>query len=347
MMFMGIDIRCPTCRGELDDHRDEEELLECRACHQRYPVLMGIPDLRTFADPYIGIEEDHAKGLTLADQLHSSTFAELVEFYYRNTSVVPPNHAKQYTRGLMAAEARAGLALDGWDRAIRQVPSAGVMRTLEIGCGTAPLLVAASARFSLLVGIDLAFRWLVVAKKRLLEAGLDIPIVCACAEALPFPDGYFHRVIAESSLEHMKDHRQVLKECRRVLVPGGYICVATPNRWSWGPDPQVGVPAGGYWPKSILDVYVRRQGGIPPQRNLLSSRVLTRLLREEGFIDIAIFLPDIAQQQKQQFGILLQGAITVYGWLKRAPVLGRLLFVVGPLLQAVARKPCELSVQSQ
>lgn len=247
----------------------------------------------------------------------------------------------------MAAEARAGLALDGWDRAIRQVPSAGVMRTLEIGCGTAPLLVAASARFSLLVGIDLAFRWLVVAKKRLLEAGLDIPIVCACAEALPFPDGYFHRVIAESSLEHMKDHRQVLKECRRVLVPGGYICVATPNRWSWGPDPQVGVPAGGYWPKSILDVYVRRQGGIPPQRNLLSSRVLTRLLREEGFIDIAIFLPDIAQQQKQQFGILLQGAITVYGWLKRAPVLGRLLFVVGPLLQAVARKPCELSVQSQ
>ncbi|WHZ24629.1 MAG: hypothetical protein OJF47_003741 [Nitrospira sp.] len=347
MIFKGIEICCPKCRGELDDHRSEENILECRTCRQRYPILVGIPDLRIFSDPYIGIEEDHVKGLKVADRLHRSTFAELVDFYYGTTSVVPPHHARQYTRGLMAAEARARAALDGWERAIQPKSLGGEIRMLEIGCGTAPLLVAAAPRFSLLVGVDLAFRWLVVAKKRLLEAGLDIPLVCACAEALPFPDGYFHRVISESSLEHMKDRRQVMKESRRVLIAGGYFCASTPNRWSWGPDPQVGVPAGGYWPKKILNGYVRWQGGIPPKRDLLSSRTLNMLLRDEGFTDIQIFLPDIADQQRKQFGVVLQGVIDLYGFLKRIPVLGSLMFVIGPLLQGIGRKPRELSVQSQ
>jgi ubiquinone/menaquinone biosynthesis C-methylase UbiE/uncharacterized protein YbaR (Trm112 family) len=347
MIFKGIEICCPKCRGDLNDHRGEADILECRACRQRYPILVGIPDLRIFSDPYIGIEEDRAKGLKVADRLHGSTFVELVDFYYSTTSVVPPHHARQYTRGLMAAEARARAALDGWERSIRSKSPVGTTRMLEIGCGTAPLLVAAAPRFSLLVGVDLAFRWLVVAKKRLLDAGLDIPIVCACAEALPFPDGYFHRVLTESSLEHMKDRRQVMKECRRVLVAGGHVCVSTPNRWSWGPDPQVGVLAGGYWPRVILDGYVRWRGGIPPKRDLLSSRTLNRLLRDEGFTDIRLFLPDIADQQKTQVGVVLRWVIDLYGWLKRIPVLSGLMFVIGPSLQGIGLKPRESSVQSQ
>ena len=81
MIFKGIEICCPKCRGELDGHQGEEGILECRTCRQRYPILVGIPDLRIFSDPYIGIEEDHAKGLKVADHLHSSTLAELVDFY--------------------------------------------------------------------------------------------------------------------------------------------------------------------------------------------------------------------------------------------------------------------------
>lgn len=347
MIFKGIEICCPKCRGELDDHRGEEDLLECRVCRRRYPILVDIPDLRMFSDPYIGIEEDRAKGLKVADRLRGSTFAELVDFYYSTTSVVPPHHARQYTRGLMAAEARARAVLDGWERAIRPKPPDGAVRILEIGCGTAPLLVAAAPRCSLLVGVDLAFRWLVVAKKRLLEAGLDIPIICACAEALPFPDGYFHRVLSESSLEHMQDRRQVMKECRRVLVAGGDFCVSTPNRWSWGPDPQVGVLAGGYWPRRILNGYVTWQGGIPPKRDLLSSRTLNRLLRDEGFTDVQLFLPGIADQQKKQFGAVLRWAVELYGVLKRIPVLSGLLFMIGPSLQGIGRKPRELSAQSR
>lgn len=347
MIFMGIDICCPKCRGELGHHQVENDTLECRTCHQQYPILLGIPDLRTFPDPYIGIEEDRAKGLRLAEHLQTLTFSELLELYYASTSAVPPNHARQYTRGLMAAEARARQVLDGWERGIQPESPVETIRTLEIGCGTAPMLVSAAPRFSLIVGIDLAFRWLVVAKKRLIEAGLDIPLLCACAEALPFPDGSFQRVVSESSLEHMKDRRQVMKECRRVLAPGGHFCVSTPNRWSWGPDPQVGVPAGGYWPRSIYNGYVKWQGGIPPQRDLLSNRTLDLLLQEGGFTDIHIFLPDIAEQQKEQFGIVFQWVIDLYDLVKRAPVLSHILFVIGPLLQAVARKPSELPVQSQ
>lgn len=48
---------------------------------------------------------------------------------------------------------------------------------------------------------------------------------------LPFPDGSFHYVYAEQLIEHIRYESTVrlLKECRRILAPGGKVRLATPD----------------------------------------------------------------------------------------------------------------------
>jgi SAM-dependent methyltransferase len=52
--------------------------------------------------------------------------------------------------------------------------------------------------------------------------------VAADAERLPFPGDIFQRVECDAVLEHVRDPRQVMREIRRVLAPGGYAHLVTP-----------------------------------------------------------------------------------------------------------------------
>jgi SAM-dependent methyltransferase len=214
MNFQGIEISCPHCRGELE--RVREDLIRCSGCARESPVILGIPDLRVFPDPYIGIEEDRAKARRLAEKFDELDFEGFVHYYYSQTTVVPPHHARLYTRGLLAASARAGDWLQAWESVGGQRGKADAL--LDVGCGTAPILVAA-AGYRQRVGVDIAFRWLIVGKKRLAEAGVECPLICACAEALPFAEASFDRAIADSALEHLRDQPRALAEIHRVLRP--------------------------------------------------------------------------------------------------------------------------------
>lgn len=361
MMFKGIEICCPHCKGDLQQSdskiegrgsrieksslNSQSSILDsqsseiwCISCGRRFPIVLGIPDLRVFPDPYIDKKADRAKGLQVAARFQELSFSELVDFYYGITSVVPPRHARQYKRGLMAGVARAEAALASWEGLVGTDGGVTPRSVLEVGCGTAPLLVAATLRYQKLVGVDIAFRWLVVAKKRLAEAKLDIPLICACAEALPFPDGVFDRVVADSVLEHMKDQRQGLTECHRAMRRGGYLFVATPNKFSLGPDPHAGIWGGGVLPESWIAAYARYQGGIPPKRNLLSARSLTKLVNEAGFHPPKVRLPDFPAAQRSHFGIGTKLLIDLYHFAKRLPLSRQILCWTGPLLHAVTQK---------
>jgi ubiquinone/menaquinone biosynthesis C-methylase UbiE/uncharacterized protein YbaR (Trm112 family) len=365
MMFKGIEICCPHCKGDLQwselkvDGRistrmkkpnlssqssildsQSSELL-CIACNRIFPVILDIPDLRVFPDPYIDMEADRAKGLQLAARVQELSFAELVDFYYSITSVVPPKDARQYKRGLMAGVARAEAALTSWENAVNANGHSNTGKLLEVGCGTAPLLVSAKSRYQKIVGVDIAFRWLVVAKKRLAEAKLDVPLICACAEALPFPNAAFERVVADSVLEHLGDQHKGLSEIYRVTRPGGYLFVATPNKYSLGPDPHVGIWGGGYLPQRWVASYVRRRGGIPPKRNLLSSQLLSRAIHEAGFQLPRIELPAVPAGQRSHFRPGMKLLIDLYHLAKRLPVSRSVVRQIGPLLHSVARKPVD------
>jgi SAM-dependent methyltransferase/uncharacterized protein YbaR (Trm112 family) len=334
-----ITLVCPWCRGELRQDGIRQEELVCSSCEKVFPVIAGIPDLRVFPDPYIDIEADRQKGLRVAERMADLTFAELIQFYYSITPVVSPEAAQRYMRGLLAAPARAEASLAAWEgHAETRQPNNG-QTFLEIGCGTAPLLLAAQRRFHQVIGVDISFRWLVVGKKRLAEAGMDVPLICACAEALPLADVSVDRVASESVIEHVRDQSRALQEAARVLRPGGRVFLSTPNAFSLGPDPQLGIWAAGYLPWRWLEARVRKQGGLPPKRKLLSVFSLRRRIRQAGLQQQRVFLPDIPAGQRQHFPPRMRRMIDLYQLAKRMPVTRHLLYLAGPLLFSVSRKP--------
>lgn len=339
MEFKGVEICCPRCRADLGWAGADRTVLRCHGCSQSYPVVCGIPDLRVFPDPYITIPDDHAKGRRIAERADGLSFAELIDFYYGVTSAVPPEHARQYKRGLLSGEAKARAALGGWEAVMAKRGAAPQgRRLLEIGCGTGPLLVAAGSRYAPVVGVDLAFRWLVMGKKRLAEAGIDPPLICACAEALPFPDGQFDYVVADSVIELVEDQRAALSESTRVLGEDGAMFLATPNRFSLGPDPHTGLLAGGMLPDFLVARYMEWKKAKPPQRSLLSARSLERLLARSGFTRREVFLADFPAEQRAYFSRAINLGISAYHFAKRVPIGRDVMRLFGPRLHAVARR---------
>ena len=333
MNFGGIEIYCPMCREEL---AESEQELACSGCRRRFPIASGIPDLRVFADPYIGMEADRKKAADLDARAAQETFSGLLDYYYGITAVVPPNHARNYKRSLLGGPARAAAALASWER-VSGTSADG--RLLEIGCGTGPMLLAAAQRGYRVAGVDIALRWLVAARKRLAEAGVRVPLICACAEALPFREEGFDGVAIDSAIEMMTDQARALREAHRVLAPGGRLFLATPNRFSLGPDPHLGVPGGGWLPRPLLEALARRQGALTPKRNLLWAGSLSRLIRAAGFDGARLEAPAIADAQLSGLSGAMRAAAGVYQAARRTPVAGPCLRLVGPLLHATAHKP--------
>jgi len=64
-------------------------------------------------------------------------------------------------------------------------------------------------------GIDIALRWLIVARKRLEGSKTKVPLICCCAESLPFPNESFHWVVASATLEHTHETGKAITESQR------------------------------------------------------------------------------------------------------------------------------------
>jgi 2-polyprenyl-3-methyl-5-hydroxy-6-metoxy-1,4-benzoquinol methylase len=273
----------------------------------------------------------------LAEYSDPFDFEALVHFYYEHTPAVSAKQARDYTRGVLAAENRARASLDIWGLADELAAFPGPAKVLEIGCGTGPLMVATHPLPVKMIGVDIAFRWLVVAKKRLAEAGIQAPLICACAEALPFPKESFDFIVSESTIEHVRDQEVVLSESRRVLKPSARFFLSTPNRFSLGPDPQVGIPAGGYLPAAWIAWWVRMQGGIPPHRRLFSAKALRQALVKAGFEMDAVRQAQITPAQRAQFGLVMRWMVDGYRFVQKFPLSAGILNRVGPLFYVSAR----------
>src|SRR5262245_55708684 len=93
---------------------------------------------------------------------------------------------------------------------------------LDIACGTRVLARAAATRVGdtgRVCGVDLDPGMLAVAR----ELGAGIEWRRASAEALPFPDAAFDRVVSQFGLMFFDDREEALLEMGRVTVPDGRV----------------------------------------------------------------------------------------------------------------------------
>jgi ubiquinone/menaquinone biosynthesis C-methylase UbiE len=124
-----------------------------------------------------------------------------------------------------------------------------VRSVLDVGCGTGILTARTGALLSGLVcGFDLSFGMLEHATRR--RVG---PWVQANAVRLPVRSESADAVVSTEAFHWFTDHDAVLREFRRVLVPGGRIIVAVVNprsvaaaRMAQNWFARAGQPA--YWP---------------------------------------------------------------------------------------------------
>jgi len=98
-------------------------------------------------------------------------------------------------------------------------------RILDVACGTGVLARAAESavgKGGSVVGVDVNEGMLAVAR-RLSDR---VEWRTGEAEALPFDDGSFDRVVSQFGLMFFADRTRALREMRRVLRPGGRMAVA-------------------------------------------------------------------------------------------------------------------------
>jgi len=243
---MAPELVCPACRCTL---ADRSESLRCPTCGREYPVVAGIPDLRLGGDRYLSVDDDRAKARAL-DEVPGG-FADVLRAYWERTPEVPPQLAERYVASALAGVQRGDRHLE------RLGVSAGSL--LDVGCGTGGLLVAAAARGCSAVGIDVALRWLVVARRRLAESGVDATLVAADGALPPFRAGSFSTVCCIEVVEHATDQRALVHWCRALAEPGGHSYVVTANRFSLAPEPTIGLVGVGWLPRAWAPGYVRRR----------------------------------------------------------------------------------------
>lgn len=143
------------------------------------------------------------------------------------------------------------------------------LRVLDCGIGDGAFAAAlagecAKAHGLDLHGIDVSPRMLAMAHARLAAAHVPAALHLGTADALPYADGAFDVVSSAHMLEHLAAPALALRECHRVLRPGGAVAVLITRR-------------------SLAGLFIRlkwRTHGLTPDQ-------AAGWLADAGFIDIA------------------------------------------------------------
>jgi 2-polyprenyl-3-methyl-5-hydroxy-6-metoxy-1,4-benzoquinol methylase len=105
-------------------------------------------------------------------------------------------------------------------------------RVADVGCRTGgqAAYYKAQAKIAEMHGFDISEAPLEVAKR----AGIVTHVWISGESACPVEDNFFDAIIAGDIIEHLMDTDIFLQELQRVLRPGGYLLITTPNMaWWW------------------------------------------------------------------------------------------------------------------
>jgi SAM-dependent methyltransferase len=295
-----------------------------------YPVVLGIADFRLEADPWIGLEDDREKARRLEQGSRGASLEAMVRTYWSMTPGTAVEQASRFVHHVM----NAGVRSREWLECLDPPGGRPSGSWLDVGTGTGDLACAVAEHGIPAVGIDVAMRWLVVARRRAELAGANVDFICCNAEYLPFADRTFARVVSVGTLEHCRDAERALTEAKRVLVRHGDIKLRTVNRFTILPEPHVGVWGVGFVPRRLADRYVRWRGGQGyAHHRPLSSRELRRGMHAAGFTGVRVEPASLLPTERARLGGA-QWAGLAYERARRLPVVSAVLRGSAPLLEA-------------
>jgi len=152
------------------------------------------------------------------------------------------------------------------------------MRVLDVGCGPGSITVGLAEAVGPgdVVGIDLQASQVTKAQALQSSRGItNLRFEVGDANQLPFADGTFDAIFANSVLGHLRKPKQALEEMHRVLRPGGIVGV---RDLDWGARIHAPTtPLLDEW--YSLTIRIRRRNGGNP----FLGREHLRLLLDAGF----------------------------------------------------------------
>jgi ubiquinone/menaquinone biosynthesis C-methylase UbiE len=145
-----------------------------------------------------------------------------------NTSPYRPIESWIYDRVIAPAVMQLAISVE---RLILDFLQHGA-KILEVGCGGGQLAEHIAKRRSdvSLCGVDLSLEQIHRAEKRCCTWQDRLTFVQGSALDLEFSDGSFDAVISVASIKHWPDKVRGLRECIRVLSPGGVLIIIEADR---------------------------------------------------------------------------------------------------------------------
>lgn len=99
---------------------------------------------------------------------------------------------------------------------------------LDAACGEGYGSHTLASKAKQVTGVDLSETAIAHAVRRYSSSNLGFQQADCCD--LPFADGQFDCIVSFETLEHLENQRQMLREFRRVLAPGGFLLISSPDK---------------------------------------------------------------------------------------------------------------------
>lgn len=100
---------------------------------------------------------------------------------------------------------------------------------LDVGCGTGSMMIDLAKAGRKCCGIDPLYEVsLLAAQKKAREENADLPLIRGFSEHMPIKAGSFDAILLLSTLQHVADQKETLKELRRIMKKTGVMLISVP-----------------------------------------------------------------------------------------------------------------------
>lgn len=100
-------------------------------------------------------------------------------------------------------------------------------RFLDVGCGNGDTLEKARDMGADVFGVDINYKCVSLCQNKMLN------VRCGSVEDVQYPDNFFNTIWISQTIEHLPYPNRTMKDIFRILKPGGFVYIMTPNAESY------------------------------------------------------------------------------------------------------------------